>query len=173
MQNRNVIISEGNRPLWQLIIAAIHYTAILALLFFFFAKFEFTTETKKLRGTLGLLELAILLLTSALAFSMVKNFLFDLNERKYKIEYCIGPFHFGKWQKLPEIQYVSVFRQPKQDGNYIYEANLWYQRNKHFNVYESDIKAPAFKMGENIAKILNVKLLDATEPNNFRWINLK
>ncbi len=83
------------------------------------------------------------------------------------------PFHFGKWQKSPEIQYVLVFRQPKQDVNYIYEANLWYQRNEHFNVYESDIKAPAFKMGENIVKILNVKLLETTEPNNFRWVNLK
>lgn len=172
MKSRNVIISEGNRPFWQLVIAAIHYTAIFFLLFFFFTKFEFTTNTKKLKGSFGLLELALFLIPSALAFSLVRNFLFDLEQKRYKIEYCIGPIRFGKWQQLPEIEYVSVFKQPKADGDYIFEVNLWYSRNQHFNIYENTSLESAFLMGKNVAKVLEVKLLDATVANNFKWTKL-
>ena len=173
MKSKNVIISEGNRPFWQLVIAAIHYTAIFFLLFFFFTKFEFTTSTKKLKGSLGLLELALFLIPSALAFSVVRNFLFDLEHKKYKIEYCLGPVRIGKWQSLPEIEYVSVFKQPKADGNYVFEVNLWYNRNKHFNIYESENLKPAFLMGENVANSLEVRLLDATVANNSKWVKLE
>lgn len=110
--DKNIIISEGNRPLWQLIIAAIHYTAIISLLFFFFTDFEFSLETKKLKRSIHLFEFALFLLPSALAFSVVRNVLFDLENLKYKIEYCVGPVRYGKWKILPEIEYVSVFKQP-------------------------------------------------------------
>lgn len=170
MKAKNVIISEGNRPLWQLVIASIHYTAIFFLLFIFFAKFEFTTNAKVLKGSFGLLELALFLIPSALAFSVVRNFHFDINQKKYKIEYCVGPLRIGNWQPLPVIEYVSVFKQPKADGNFIFEVNLWYNRNLHFNIYESDGLESAFLMGKNVAKVLKVKLLDATSGTNSNWI---
>lgn len=172
MENRKVIISVGNRPIWQLIVAAIHYTAIVSLLFFFFIKFEFTFDGKKLKNSFLFLELAAFLLPSALAFSVVRDFLYDLEQKRYKIDYCVGPFRFGKWRHLPEIEYVSVFKQPKEDREFVYEANLWYNRNKHFNIYESETLEPAYEMGKNTAKILKVKLLDATVPNSFKWVAL-
>lgn len=172
MNNRKLIISEGNRPFWQLILASVHYTAIVCLVFFFVIGWEFTAETKVLKKSFRLLEAAILLVPSALAFSMVKDLLFDLDVKKYKIEYRVGPIRLGKWRQLPNIEYVSVFRQPKQDGAFIFEANLWYSKNRHFNVYESETRPAAWEMGRYIAKALNVSLLDATEPNNFKWVDL-
>lgn len=169
MKSRKLIISEGNRPLWQLIIASVHYTAIICLVFFFVTGWEFTTETKAIKRNFHLLQAIILLLPSALAFSMVKDLLFDLENKKYKIQHRVGPLKFGTWKKLPKIEYVSVFRQPKQDGEFVFEANLWYSKNKHFNVYESDTRPPAWEMGHYIAKALKVKLLDATDPHNFTW----
>jgi hypothetical protein len=172
-KGKNIIISEGNRPLWQLIIAAVHYTAIVSLLFFFFTQFEFTVNPKKLKGSFSLFEMAILLLPSALYFSVVKDLLFDLQNRKFKVQYCIGPLKLGQWRNLPEIDYVSVFKQPKANGDFVYETNLWYGQNKHFNIYESTDSSPVFIMGETVAKALNVRLLDATEPNNYKWVEVK
>lgn len=173
MEKQNVIISEGNRPLWQRIIAAIHYTAIVYLLFRFFTGFELSSDSEKLKGNLSLLEIVIFLLPSALAFSVIKDILFDLEQKEYKIQYCVGPIRIGKWQALPDIEYVSVFKQPKADGGHIYEANLWYKGNRHFNVYESELLEPAYKMGENIATVLQVNLLDATEANNNKWVKFE
>lgn len=170
MAHTKLIISEGNRPFWQLIIAAIHYTAIVGLLFFFLAGWEFTTKTTSLKRSFHLLEAAILLLPSAFAFSLVKDLHFDLENKKYKIQYCIGPLKFGTWKELPKIEYVSVFRQPKKTGEYVFEANLWYAKNKHFKVYESPTRPPSWEMGRHIAQALNVRLLDATVPNDFRWV---
>ncbi len=169
MKPSKIILSEGNRPLWQLIIAAVHFTAIISILFIFVVNFEFTTSLKKLKGSLSLIELAVFLLPSALAFSVVKDVHFDLAQKRYKEQYCVGPIKVGKWKKLPNIEYVSVFRQPKVNREYIYEANLWYQKNKHFNIYENEQLEIVIEMGKYIAKALGVNLLDATRPNDFRW----
>ncbi|EAQ99765.1 hypothetical protein [Maribacter sp. HTCC2170] len=172
MDNKNVIISEGNRPLWQRIIASLIYTCIIVFLILFFTNFNFTTNTKILKSSFSLLELAIVLLPTALAFSVVRDWHFDLDNKKYKIDYSLGPIGFGKWKPLPQIDYVSVFKQPKENGDYIYEANLWYQKNKHFNILESDNLESVFEMGKRVAQILNVKLLNATIPNAHKWVEL-
>ncbi|WP_299800421.1 hypothetical protein [uncultured Maribacter sp.] len=168
MDKNNIIISEGNRPLWQLVIAAIHYTAIVTLLIFYFTDFDFTLKT-----SIHTFELIILILPSAIAFSVVKNVLFDLNNRKYKQQYCVGPIKYGKWKNLPEIEYVSVFKQPLVNGDFVFETNLWHSTNQHFNIFESEIKDPVFLLGKNIAKVLKVDLLDATIPNNYKWIEIE
>ncbi|MFD0799044.1 hypothetical protein ACFQZJ_16340 [Maribacter chungangensis] len=173
MERKNVIISEGNRPLWQLVIAALHYTVIVFLLFFFFVKFEFTTDTKKLRGSLSLLELALFLLPSALAFSVVGSSLFDLNNKQYKVAYGVGPIRWGNWRVLPEIEYVSVFGQPKVDGSIIFETNLWYAGNRHFNIYQNYDKETVMLMGKSVAKLLKVDLWDSTVAHKGHWVKVE
>lgn len=172
MDSKNIIISEGNRPLWQLIIAAAHYSAIVVLLFFFFTKFEFTTNTKILRDSFSLLEAAIFLIPSALAFSVVRSSLFDMENKQFKIAYVVGPFRWGKWRPLPKIEYVSVFRQSKADGSFVYEANLWYKGNRHFNIYENQHQETVMLMGKNVAQLLKVDLWDATVPQKGHWVKL-
>jgi len=173
LKDKNVIISEGNRPLWQLVIAAAHYTAIEILLFFFFTKFEFTTNTKILRGSFSLLEAAIFLIPSALAFSVVRSSLFDMKNKQFKIAYGVGPINWGTWRALPEIQYVSIFRQSKADGNFVYEVNLWYKKNKHFNIYQNTHADTVELMGRSVAQTLNVDLWDATVPHKEHWVEIE
>ncbi|SNR56914.1 hypothetical protein SAMN04488009_2494 [Maribacter sedimenticola] len=168
VRKKNVIISEGNRPLWHLIIAAIHYTAIVSLLLFYIVDFK----PSLIKG-IHTLKIILFILPGALTFSIVKDVLFDLQNKRYKLQYGVGPIRYGIWKELPEIEYVSVFKQPLVDGNFIYEANLWYAKNRHFNVYESESKQQAYLFGENIAKILEIDLLDATEPNNYTWKEVK
>ena len=172
VEDKNFIISEGNRPLWQRVIAAVLYTAILLLLYMFFIGLEFTLETKKLKGSFSLIEIAIFLLMPSLSFSVVKDLLFDINNKQYKIQYCVGPIKVGNWRPLPNVEYVSVFKQLLQDGEYVYEVNLWYHRNRHFELYKISDVATAFEMGKHIAQGLDIKLLDATVPNKNKWIEL-
>ncbi|APQ17084.1 hypothetical protein [Maribacter hydrothermalis] len=173
MSKKNIIISEGNRPIWQLIIAAIHYTAIVSLLLFAIIDFDIAFNSEVIKKGINTFEVIIFLLPGALAFSLVKDVLFDLDKKQYKLQYSVGPIHFGKWEELPEIEYVSVFKQPLVDGNFIYEVNLWYQSNRHFNIYKNENKEKVFLLGKSVAKVLHVNLLDATVPNNYRWIKNK
>lgn len=165
-----ILISEGNRPLWQLILAAALYTAVVISLFIFVRNFEFTADAKRLRTAFDPLKIALLLLPTALAFSIVKDVLFDLDEKKYKEQYCLGRIKFGRWHDLPKIEYVSVFRQLKRNGDIVFEVNLWYERNKHFTIYEHKELEPVFSMGTSVSNSLNVRLLDATVPNNHKWL---
>src|SRR5690606_21807119 len=126
-----------NRPLWQLIFAAFFFTAMIIFLGMFFFSFEFTTEDKKIKGNAGLIELAIYAFTAGLSFCVVKDIHFDLKKKTYKIQYCVGPIKVGKWKRLPQIEYVSVFRQLLKNEEHTFEVNLWYGKNKHFNVYQN------------------------------------
>lgn len=137
-----------------------------------FTDFEFTTDNVKVKGSVVYIKLAIIALTAGLGFSVVQDTIFNLKERKYKIQYSVGPIKVGKWKKLPKIDYVSVFKQPKVDDDFIYETNLWYNRNKHFHIYESFDFESVYEMGESVARVLKVDLLDATIPNDHKWVNL-
>lgn len=173
VEKRNIIISEGNRPLWQIIIAALFYTLAFILLGMFFFGYEIVFQEEiDSQGDIGAVWTAGFCISQGILFSSVKHIFFDLTNKKYKEQYQVGPIKIGRWKTLPKIDYVSVFKQPKENGNYIFETNLWYQGNKHFNIYENLYLDPAFLMGESVAKTLEVKLLDATEANNFKWVNL-
>lgn len=173
MQKSNLIISEGNRPLWQRILAALFYTLSIMLLYAFFMNVELSFATKNVKGGLGLIEAAIFVFGLALSFSVIKDVFFNIDTKQYKIQYSAGPFKVGKWKPLPNIEYVSVFKQPLKDGDHIYEVNLWYNRNKHFEVYENPNQDAVFELGKHVAKSLDVKLLDATKPNAHRWVDLQ
>lgn len=174
MGERKIIISEGNRPFWQSLTASFFYTISVVLLAMFFFGYEvFPSEGHSPRWDFSVIWLAIACLTQGVLFSLIKRVLFDLDTKRYKVQYSIGPIFVGQWKKLPEVEYVSVFKQPKKNGNYIFETNLWYKKNRHFNVYDSADPEPAFAMGKLVALKLNVDLLDATQPNNYVWIKVE
>lgn len=159
MKDKNVIISEGYRPFWQIILAALCYTlAVLLLAMFFFGYEPFSENTSKGTRNFGLLYIGMLCISQGILFSVVKHIHFDLGQKKIKEEYQVGPIKVGKWMNLPEIQYVSIFRQPKADGNFVYEVNLWYQRNRHFNIYQNTHADTVELMGRSVAQTLNVDL---------------
>jgi len=56
-------------------------------------------------------------------------------------------------------------------GKKIFEVNLWYDKNKHWELYEKHDFAEAFAIGFEISELLNIDLLDATKPNNYKWVD--
>lgn len=165
-----MIITEGKRPLWQTIIAALCYTCTLLFVYMFFKEVSFDGES--IRAGANLLYAGSFLFVIAVRFSLVKNVLFDLENKKYKHENQFGLIKLGKWEELPKIEYVSVFRQPLVNDDYIYEVNLWYNTNKHFCIYKHHESELVFNLGKQVAKRLEIDLLDATKPNNYNWIKL-
>jgi hypothetical protein len=75
-----MIITEGKRPLWQAIIAALCYTCTLLFVYMFFKEVSFDGES--IRGGANLLYAASFLFVLAVRFSLVKNVLFDLENKK-------------------------------------------------------------------------------------------
>ena len=173
MKDKNVIISEGQRPFWQVILATFFYTLATLLLAMFFFDYEPFSEITVHRGSdFGLLYIGMLCISQGILFSVVKHIHFDLGQKKIKEEHQVGPIKIGSWKNLPEILYVSIFRQPKSDGNFIYEVNLWYKKNKHFNIYQNTHLDTIVLMGRNIAQTLKVDLWDATVPQKEHWVKL-
>ena len=51
-----------------------------------------------------------------------------------------------------------------------FEVNLWYEGNHHFNIMDFDNAQQAIDYGKLFSEKLNLKLLDATEKGNSKWI---
>lgn len=174
MKKDGFIISEGERSIFQLILASFFFTmGIILLLLYFFGINLFDLNNNYKKWIIGNLEIGLFAFVQGVVFSMVRSIYFDLNYNRYKIVYSVGPISIGKWKELPKVDYVSVFRQPKTDGNYTFDVNLWYANNRHFNVYENNIVEHSYDMGYQIAKSLKVDFLDATDPHNKKWIEIE
>lgn len=182
MESKDIIISEGVRPLWHRIIAAFLYTVILLLLVLLVFSVNLSAELYVVKQLIHSAEFIFLLFVFALRFSTVRTLYFDLNERKYKKEFSVGPICVGKWKSLPNIEYISVFRQivssdPDGDGvgmlDIRYDINVWHDTSKHFTIYSGFTVEPVFEIARYIALKLKVDLLDATIPNNFKWVELE
>ena len=105
---------------------------------------------------------------------------FNFTDRKYrKIKSILG-FTIGKWQPLPEIEYVSVFRttetttlrQTSAEANVkteVIKLNLFYENNKRIEAYRTYDIEDAFKKAKDIATLLTVDILDATEKES-KWL---
>lgn len=135
---------------------------------------------KFVAGDLGLIDwlyiaLGGILLYFAALCIMASKLYFDLENRRYKKETILLFIRYGSWQPLPELEYVSVFYQLHLtgDGNNTgtYNVNLWHAGNKHFTIQEDGSADTAFDMASKIAIQLNIPLLDATEPDDFKWID--
>ncbi len=94
---------------------------------------------------------------------------FDLEKNKFKDQFSIGSFKIGKWQDLPPLNYISVLG---IDSKYSFSINLWYDRNKHINIFTIFGREKAFKTAFKIADQLNIKLLDATKRNNYNYLDM-
>ncbi len=170
MEQKEILISQGNRPFWQIILAALFFTGMLINLYFFFNTFNIYESTKKVRGSISYLEIAIFLFGGGISFSIVRDYHFNFKEKKYKILFCVGPVKIGSWKKFKNLEYISVYRNKKN----FFEINLWYDRNRHFNLAIQNKADIALIIGKELAKKLKIELYDATDPHNPKWVdNLK
>jgi len=163
-----VIISQGNRPLWQNILAALLYATVVVLVVLFFYEFKFSLETEYVKREINTLQIAGLALAIAFYYSIIQTYYFDFKNNRYKHEHAFLIFKKGKWKSLPALEYVSVFKKDQ----HLYEVNLWYVGNKHFKIYQLSDEQEALEVGKKLAKTLQIDLLDATIAHDSKWIDV-
>ncbi len=104
----------------------------------------------------------------------------ELDIKRYRTFVELFGFRFGKWEDLPEIEYISVFSTTESAKvralsaeatvkNDIIVLNLFYNGNHRIKAYATTDKEDAFKMAKQIAEILKIDILDATEAES-KWI---
>ena len=169
MEKDTVIISTKDKPIILVILAAIFYTIALFLIGLSFYDIQFSLDESVMKRRIYLLNLIVVFILGGVSFSQKRTMFFDLKNKKFKDQLSVGPFKIGKWQDLPPLNYISVFG---VDSKYTFSINLWYDRNKYINVFTILDKEKAFKTAFEIADQLKIKLLDATERNNYKYLNM-
>lgn len=164
---KEIVITEGNKPLWKIFIASVLFTAsILSLAIFLFDFYIIGLNDKKLKGILGLFELSVLLFMYAIRLSIVKTVFLNSQRSLFRSEYRVGPFSYSQNKKIKELKYISVFKNDKE----VFEINLWYDSNKHLKMFVADTKEAALNLGRLMSDKIEIDLFDATEKGNFKWI---
>ena len=124
----------------------------------------------------------IILLGGALKLSLREGFELNLEDKKYRNVYSIFAINFGFWKKLPDIEYISVFKTIKNSrsrvitaeatlGFEVFKVNMFYNKNQHSEAYISDEVEDAFSVAKHIATVLELDILDATKPEK-EWITV-
>ncbi len=104
----------------------------------------------------------------------------DLKIEKYREFIELFGLRFGAWKDLPEIEYISVFSTTESAKvraltaeatikNDIIVLNLFYNGNHRIKAYATTDKEDAFKVAKQIAGILKIDILDATEGES-KWL---
>jgi len=158
--------SQGNRPLWHTIIAGLCFSISLIVLYGMFFEISIYNHTYKL--PFSSIEMIMLLMLTGIRFSMVHDYLFDLQNKQFKVIYNVGFVKWGKWKNLKTIDYISVFQ--KKEGQF--QINLWYNTNKRIFISSSNTYDTALEIGKKLAIKLNIDLLDASDPHNSEWVEL-
>lgn len=165
----NIVYVERKRDLWVRIIAAFLYTFATFCLAYAFYFMEFSMEKRYLRFNFDALQIGIYAYFIAFYCSYTVNCYYNFKQKLFKREIAIGIFKYGKWKNLPELDYISVF----STNHNVYHINLWYKKNRHWNLYEKYDYEDAFIIALELSEELNIDLLDATVRNDYKWIDLE
>ncbi len=168
MGTEKIIIAETARPLWQTVLAALSFTACVFVLWLYFSE---TPEASDIETHRDYMEMGVFFLIAGIGLCYKKGIQIKPISKEFKATFEIGPLVLGQWKKIPDPEYVSVFQQPLKDGNYIFEVNLWYDRNKHWELYTHSDYREAFLIGFDLSEQLDIDLLDATTPNDYKWVD--
>ena len=166
---KNLVYIERRNSLFFRITAAIFYTTVIGLIIHFIFTMDFSWEKKHFYAHFDYLQIIFILLFLAIYLSYTINCHFDFEKKLFKREYTIGIFKYGKWKRLPKLDYVSLFA---VNGS-TFQVNLWNNKNKHWDLYEEFNFEDAFKIAFELSELLNIDLLDATVRNDFKWIDKK
>jgi hypothetical protein len=163
-----VSVFEGKRSWYDLLLASVFFSIFIYLLILLFYNTYFELSLivflKRLAPTIGLGGFCFI---KGLQFSATKNMLIDLDTNTIVSRYIVGPFTYDSKTKAAEFEYVSFFKN-KDDS---FGTNLWYKVNRHFKMYSFEKEEAARNFSVEIAKKLNIDLLDATEKGNSKWID--
>jgi len=163
-----LIISPGKIPVWRRIIASALLTLVLYYLYLASTFFYYLGFTEKaFYGLAGVIKLITFPLVSIVSLCLTKTILIDIDKNKLISRFQLGPFSKDVLSEIPELEYVAVFLNSKD----VFEVNLWYKNNRHYQMYQFDEKAQAFNLAKLTSTKLNIELLDATVKGDFQWID--
>ncbi len=163
-----VIVSTKDKPLLFVVLAGLFFIIAVYLIGLSFYNLQFSLEPNLIQHRVSLIIIIILFIIAGVSLSQKNTMFFDLTNKKFKDQFSVGPFKVGSWQDLPPLNYISIFSVDAR----LFEVNLWYDKNEHFNIYTFKNRDKAFETGIQIASQLKIKLLDATERNNYKYVNI-
>lgn len=98
----------------------------------------------------------------------------NFKEKLYRNVSIIGPQYFGRWEPLPELEYVSLFRTnlthsatglsgvSVSQKSSIVQVSLVSEGNKRIKVFEGKDMTVAVEKAKEFSKELNIDIWDAT-----------
>ncbi len=164
-----VIISTKDKSIVFTVLAALFFTIAIILIGKSFYNMQFSLDESIMKQRITLFELIAVFVFGGISFSQKRTMFFDLKNRKFKSQLSVGPIKIGKWQELPPLKYISVF---VTSSKYLFSINLWYDKNKHINISKIWTKEKAIEKAFEIANQLNIRLLDATKSNNYKYLDM-
>lgn len=167
--NDEIVIDEKVKPFWQTIIAALAFTFALAVIVF--SIFYLKWDEKNSVNSGKTFSVSIYLIGLGVGLSLHKRIYIDLKKSRFKSTNEVGPIKIGNWITINNYEYVSIYTQLLTDGSFTFKVNLWYDQNKHFTLYEKNDFESALEVAYVLSEKLNIDLLDATIPNDFKWID--
>lgn len=168
MGTEKIIIAETSRPIWQTILAALSFTACAYVFWLYFSE---SPETSDIETHRDYMEMGVFFLITGIGLCYKRGIQIKPLTKEFKATFEIGPLVLGQWKKIPDPEYVSVFQQILKGGGYTFEVNLWYDRNKHWELYTHSDYREAFLIGFDLSEELDIDLLDATTPNDYKWVD--
>lgn len=135
----------------------------------------------------GLLRLG--LLTIVLGFGSIGLFMYgegieiDYLSKQYRLIKSFGPMRFGKWENFVESNYISVFKTTLVSSIYgrsgtsisskenVIKVNLIFSKSKRVLAFQTKDKEEAFKVANQLAEKLQMKIWDATNAKGQWAIN--
>ncbi|WP_299766929.1 hypothetical protein [uncultured Dokdonia sp.] len=168
MGTEKIIIADTIRPLWQTILAAVCFTACTCVFWLYFSQSPEVTDIETHRDYM---EMGVFFLITGIGLCYKRGIQIKPLSKEFKATFEIGPLVLGEWKKIPNPEYVSVFQQAVKQGNSIFEVNLWYDTNKHWELYTNTDYRESFIIGFDLSEELDIDLLDATTPNDYKWID--
>jgi hypothetical protein len=169
MGEYELVVSEGKRPLWRTMVAALFFT----LLFYMFYKIARAWILQGMNADVVLLIIQCFFgagyaIAGGVFYALQKSVYIDLDKNLLVSHYNVGPISWKVKSQVPQLEYVSVFLDKKE----YFEVNLWYYGNRHYNMYTFNEKSDAMKFAADVAKKLSIDLLDATKKNDSKWIEI-
>ena len=105
----------------------------------------------------------------ALRYSVGSGYQIDFSRNSYRELFYVGFLKVGRSKKFKSIDYISVFK----TSDDMYRINMWYNENKHISLAMQYEYINALKEAKELAKMLDVKLLDAaSDPQDSKWVKL-
>lgn len=86
-------------------------------------------------------------------YSLILNYHFNFDLKKYSVYWSLGPFGIGKWKDIKKLDRVATFLNTRKEC----EVNIWDIRNKKFKVAAFDSIGAAVSFGRELAEGLEIR----------------